>query len=335
MVTRNGGDGDESQYEAMYQLATGAGRDVGAAGPSLGDIPPGFGGSFRVGSTRVAAITTDAGFHTPGDTNCVAPAPCPFPYPGPDQAATVGALNAAGISVVAIKAPGSGTEMDNLASMTGGSVVTTSNTSEEIAEAILEGLGNLPVDVAMRSDCPAPIGVEFDPPVQNVISGDDAIFTESIWVADDAEPGEYHCQDWALINDEPMTDPDTGDIIFEDKWITVVAPFCEEGVNPKGNTPQAPGTGQNEDGFYFIGAEPRDLGFEVEVLDDGSGTLFGPFPTVTFIKYTEANGADPSIKAGPGAVDWRIKGQGDASVKFTDDFGNMAFAACLVPPPPK
>lgn len=334
MVTRNGGDGDESQYEAMYQLATGAGRDVGAAGPSLGDIPPGFGGSFRVGSTRVAAITTDAGFHTPGDTNCVAPAPCPFPYPGPDQAATVGALNAAGISVVAIKAPGSGTEMDNLASMTGGSVVTTSNTSEEIADAILEGLGNLPVDVAMMSNCTPPIGVTFDPAVQNVISGDDAFFTETISVADDAEPGVYLCQDWALINGDPMTDR-LGEIIYEEKWITVAAPFCVEGVNPAGNPPQAPGTGQNEDGFYLIGADPADLAFEVELLDDGSGTLFGPFPTGTNIHYTEANGAKPSVKPGPGAVDWKIKGQGDAFVKFTDDFGNMALAACLVPPPPK
>ncbi len=63
--------------------------------------------------------------------------------------------------------------------------------------------------------------------------------------------------------------------------------------------------------------------------------MFGPFATITNIKYTESNGATPSLKPGPDAVDWRIKGQGDAFVLFTDDFGNTATAACLVPPPPK
>jgi len=144
----------------------------------------------------------------------------------------------------------------------------------------------------------------------------------------------YHCRDWALVNGAPMTDA-AGEIIYEHKMITVAAPFCEEGVNPDGKTPQAPGKGQNEDGFYFVGAEPADAGFDVFVVDDGTGTVFGPFPTGTNIKYTEANGADPSIKAGPGAVDWRIKGQGDAFVLFFDGFGNEARAACLVPPPPK
>ncbi len=41
MVTKNGGDGPESQYEALYQMATGAGNDVPPGGGSLGDIAPG------------------------------------------------------------------------------------------------------------------------------------------------------------------------------------------------------------------------------------------------------------------------------------------------------
>jgi hypothetical protein len=336
MVTQDGGDGPESQYEALFQLATGTGRDVGAAGPSLGDIPAGLGGSFRAGSSRAAAITTDASFHTTGDSNCFAHPDCPFPYPGPDEATTVAALNASGsgIKVVAIKAPDSGSEMDDLATLTGGSVVTTSSTSEEIADAILEGLGNLPVDVSMDTDCAGPIFATFDPAVQTVISGDDAFFTETIWVAPDAAPGDYHCDDWALIDGEPMTDPATGDIIVEHKDITVAAAFCEEGVNPAGKTPKAPGTGQNEDGFYLIGAYPMDAMLHVEVIDSGSGTVFGPFPTPTNIKYTE-NDDDISIRPGPGAVDYKIKGLGDAWVSFTDLFGNVSYAACLVPPPPK
>lgn len=333
MGTRDGGDGDESQYEALLQLATGTGRDVGAAGASLGDIPPGLGGSFRPGSSRVAAITTDAGFHTSGDSNCFGHPDCPFPYPGPDEATTVGALNATGISVVAIKAPGSGTQMDDLASATGGSVVETSSTSDEIAEAIVVGLGNLPVDVSMASNCAPPIGTAFAPALQTVISGDHALFTETIAVAPDAALGTYGCQDWAMIDDEPMRDAD-GAVILEEKEITAAAAFCEEGVNPAGKTPKAPGTGQNEDGFFLIGAAPEDALLEVTVTDDGSGTVFGPFPTGTNIKYTQ-NDDDVSIQPGPGAVDWKIKGLGDATVTFTDLFGNTSTAACLVPAPPK
>lgn len=221
MGTRDGGDGPESQYEALYQLATGAGRDVGDAGPSLGDIPAGLGGSFRTDSSRVAAITTDASFHTPGDSDCVSPAPCPFPYPGPDEDTTVDALNDAGISVVAIKAPGSGDEMDDLAELTGGAVVTTSNTSEEIAGAILEGLGNLPVNVEMVTDCAWPIMTTFDPAIQlGITSGDDAFFDEVIAVDPAAPGGTYVCHDWALIDGEEMLD-ETGALIVETKTIRV------------------------------------------------------------------------------------------------------------------
>ena len=150
-------------------------------------------------------------------------------------------------------------------------------------------------------------------------------------MADDAAPGVYECDDWALINGDPMEN-DAGDVILEHKTITVAAAYCVEGVNPAGKTPKAPGTGQNEDGFYLIGAEPE--GLAVEVVDAGSGTVFGPFPTGTNIKYTE-NDDDISIQPGPGAVDYKIKGFGDALVRFTDDFGSTSYAACLVPPPPK
>ena len=313
-LTAGGGmDTPEAQYDAIVAALQG-GFDYD---------PCGFDPDPMV--TKVLVVTTDAPFHLPG--------------PGKPhintQATTIAALNATNVTVVGLKAPGAGGELDALAAATGGNVQPLSSSGADIADAILAGLGNLPANVAMTTNCTAPITVTFDPAVQTVISGTAALFTETISIADDAAPGVYHCLDWALINNEPMTDPVTGDIIFEEKWITVALPFCEEGVNPDGNTPQAPGKGQNEDGFYLIGAYPIDALLDVFLLDDGSSVVFGPFPTPTNIKYTEANGAKPSIKPGPGAVDYRIKGQGDAFVQFTDDFGNPASAACLVPPAPK
>jgi hypothetical protein len=139
------------------------------------------------------------------------------------------------------------------------------------------------------------------------------------------------------------------------EWVDTTPPVavCLEATNPHGsNIPKAPGNGgqgQNQDGFYELGATDdvfttEDL--QVFVEDTGSGWIFGPFSVGTRIKYTEANGATPSIKPMGGnngngngaacAVDWHIKGTGDLSVTAVDGSGNMsAPVSCLVPPPPK
>jgi hypothetical protein len=85
--------------------------------------------------------------------------------------------------------------------------------------------------------------------------------------------------------------------------------------------PTAPGTRERPKRRWLLrrGARTERRRIRGRGVRDGSGTPLGPFPTITNIKYTEANGANPSIKAGPGAVDWRIEGQGDAFVMFTDD----------------
>ena len=133
-------------------------------------------------------------------------------------------------------------------------------------------------------------------------------------------------------------------------WVDTTAPVpqCTEGVNPDGQTPKAPGNGgqgQNQDGFYqLLATDLVDPDPEIFVVDMGTDNLFGtaddfefgPFANLTNIKYTEANGADPSIKVGSGDVDWRIKGQGDAAVYAVDSGGNASDPTyCLVPPPPK
>src|SRR5690242_4711679 len=75
---------------------------------------------------------------------------------------------------------------------------------------------------------------------------------------------------------------------------------CVEYVNPHGqNIPPAgqtlpgnnPHAGQNDDGFYQIGSSTNG---DVVVIDTATGHVFGPYPSGTVIKYTEANGAAPS-----------------------------------------
>jgi hypothetical protein len=118
-------------------------------------------------------------------------------------------------------------------------------------------------------------------------------------------------------------------------------PFCQETVNPHGQTvPPAgsttlpgPNGGINEDGFYVVGT---DVGTAV-VLSDTDGNVFGTFASGTKVKYTEANGATPSVtKIGSttgqaGAVDFHITGTGDLVVTSVDGTS----ATCPVPPPPK
>ena len=131
-------------------------------------------------------------------------------------------------------------------------------------------------------------------------------------------------------------------------WIDTTPPVaqCVETVNPHGkNTPKAPGTGQNEDGFYRLLATddvwPADA-LEVYVTDGGSGTVFGPFSVGTNIKYTEANGTTPTMKAmgsskgNAGAITAHITGNGDAQLTAVDGSGNVSDpVSCLVAPPPK
>jgi hypothetical protein len=120
------------------------------------------------------------------------------------------------------------------------------------------------------------------------------------------------------------------------RWVDTTPPTvaCPEGVNPSGNhVPNA----HNEDGFFELTASDAvDPNPQIFVVDLGTGTVFGPFPSGTNVKYTQAPGATPSISPGAGDVDWKIKGQGDMGVFAVDGSGNTsATVSCLVPPPPK
>jgi hypothetical protein len=115
---------------------------------------------------------------------------------------------------------------------------------------------------------------------------------------------------------------------------------CVEIVNPHGQTTPPAGSttlpgsrgGQNEDGFYLIGS---DVGTPVTVVT--GGVTFGPYPSGTVVKYTQAPGATPTAKTigstsgQAGAVLVHITGPAELVVVDVD--GDPT--TCFVPPPPK
>jgi hypothetical protein len=129
--------------------------------------------------------------------------------------------------VIGLTAPGAGGELAALAAATGGSTQPLSSNGANIASAILAGLSNLPIDVSMATNCAGPISTSFDPAIQTVTSGDDAVFTETIAVSAAAPGGTYMCRDWALIDGVPMEN-DAG-IIYETKTIKVPEGFLTGG----------------------------------------------------------------------------------------------------------
>lgn len=383
--------------------------------------------------TRVLVVTTDATSHTVGDGTHAH-----------SLASATAALLTEDITVIGLKAPGAGTELDNLAANTGGSVQALSSDGSNIAAAILAGLSNLPIEVSLTSDCVDPISTSFLPSSSVVTSGDDALFTETIAVASGAAGGTYTCTDTVVydgtasdvietktihvpgidltpaaadnelasgtehsvratvtagdagpqagvtVEFEVVSGPNAGltgsgvtDVNGEATFTwspgsidsdhlgvdTVVATFTDGGtvdygsdsatktwidttpptaacladVNPAGGVPTAPGKGgkgQNQDGFYVLDGSDTVWATEdlaVYVVDTGSGTVFGPYPVGTVIKYTEDDDATPEAKpmGGPSSeVDWHIIGTGDAEVRVVDGSGNVGIAYCLVPPPP-
>ena len=86
-----------------------------------------------------------------------------------------------------------------------------------------------------------------------------------------------------------------------------------------------------------LGNASSNVGTEVFVVDMGSQTVFGPFPSGTNAKYTQAPGSTTNEKPigsdkGPAsAVLVHITGTGDMGVESID--GNIV--DCFVPPPPK
>jgi hypothetical protein len=77
---------------------------------------------------------------------------------------------------------------------------------------------------------------------------------------------------------------------------------------------------------------PGTCSVPVSIKDLGSGTVFGPYPSGTTFKLTQAPGGQAKVRPFTGAVDWRFTFNRDAQLIATDAAGNTATATCVVPP---
>ena len=164
----NGCDTPEAQLNALYTIAT----DPATA--------------FRPGSTRIVVWFGDATGNDPSGGHTIVPNP-----PGGD---VIPALQAAGITVIAIPVNAAGDGLDNtgqataIANATGGQVLPTTNPSD-VANAILAGLQNLPVTVTPVATCDSGLTATFDAPSKSGMSGHTFTFQETLSVAANAPDG--------------------------------------------------------------------------------------------------------------------------------------------------
>jgi hypothetical protein len=341
-----GNDTPESGYEGLYQALTGAGRDLPQPDGSPpdgdfndpGEIAPGLGAGFRADSSRVIILLGDAAFHNQGD----GPISTQFAagYPGASASDVSGALTDVSLfCLLPDSLEGVGPEAQCTA--LGATVFDVGTSSEDIVDAIVAALGEVEVEVTPQADCDDPnVSVSWDSASQTVTSGEDAIFVETISAGLGAPQGTTVTCSVEFLIDGELLDGFTQTITINIPDVSAPTVACEPGTNPHGKT--VPG-GSNEDGFFLLTAEDNvDPNPQIFVVDTGSGTVFGPYPSGTTIKYVQAPGATPSEKTmgsangQAGAVAVMIKGSGDAQVFAVDASGNVSAPVdCLVPPPPK
>jgi uncharacterized repeat protein (TIGR01451 family) len=171
----DGCDTPEAQINALFTLAS----------------DPGTG--FRPGSTRVVVWFGDSNGHDPSGGHTLADA--------------IAALQAANAIVIAIPVStpfGNGLDSSGqataVANATGGQVLPAA-TPDEVANAILSGLSNLPVTVTPQPSCDAGLSAAYDAPSKTVTSGQDATFAETLSVAANApDGGTLHCTIDFLLN---------------------------------------------------------------------------------------------------------------------------------------
>jgi hypothetical protein len=164
---------------------------------------------------RVLVVATDAPFHLPGAGK---------PHVN-TQASTITALQAQGIIVIGLKAPGAGNELNALAAATGGSVQPLSSDGANIAQAILDALEELTTDVWWEAACDAGLSVALAPDVYYDVKGDTLLaFDESIDIPNDTPPGDYYCMVTFYANEYPEEGAVIGEQAIHIKVIPIPVP---------------------------------------------------------------------------------------------------------------
>ncbi|MGW6558191.1 HYR domain-containing protein [Streptomyces hydrogenans] len=186
--------------------ALGIGRGNGSMGPSedwingLWQIANGSDGEtvFRENSSPVIVLVSDASSHNPSNRHTIEDTIFALQDKnarvlGVDVETPVGdGLDGTGYAGIEGQienprtTPGQATR---IIEATGGRKLSGIDPSQ-VAEAIVEGLGNLPTRVGHRlTACDPALSVTLDPPTRDVVSGETAAFAETIAVAPDAPQG--------------------------------------------------------------------------------------------------------------------------------------------------
>lgn len=295
-----GGDGPEAQLNALWEIGDG------------GDAV-----TFRPDSSRIVAWFGDAPGHDPslGHTESDA------------TASLVGdAVRVLAVSVGANQLDATG-QATRITQATGGALLTGVSTGQ-VAAKILEGLQNLPVEVAGAPSCDPGLSVGLEPASQTVTSGTDAVFAETVTVAADAQQGAtLECTVPFTLNGADGGPGFTQTVRIHVNDVTAPTVSCDPGPNPAGHVSRSPANG-----FVLATAGDNVDEVQVRVTDLGSGESFGPYASGTSFKLTKAPGGHVSVRPGSGSVDWNLRFTGDAQLSVTDSAGNSATAVCSVPP---
>ncbi|WP_372665149.1 VWA domain-containing protein [Amycolatopsis kentuckyensis] len=186
-----GGDIAEDWIYALHKVATGAVR-------------------FREDSSRIIVLVGDAASHDPSGN------------PERDATATrlsaSAELRAAKIKLVAVPVLTGETNdpdyeldrrhqaSDTVAEV--GGVVTQTSDEKSVADAIIAGIGDLPVAVQPVPFCDPGLTLTFTPEAQRVPGGTNAKFVETATVSDSAPLGAFlHCRVEFRLNGEPTVRP--------------------------------------------------------------------------------------------------------------------------------
>lgn len=135
-----GMDEPESQLEALYQAATGAGRDLNSDGDydDLGELAPRDIG-WRPDTVKVVILSTDATFHNFSFES---------DYPGATREETLTALAEAGVIVIGLDSGDTQGQLQDIVDQTSGLFFELSSDSAEIVSAIYDGI----YDVTQQMD---------------------------------------------------------------------------------------------------------------------------------------------------------------------------------------
>jgi len=183
----SGGDTPESQLEALFQLATGAGRTI--SGHPQATIASSSTG-WRDGSLRVIFLATDANFHN-AETGSSQYTPG---YPGASWSTTLKELNDRGIHVYGLERGLRVTDVRRIVDETNGKVFQLDFSSSNIVDAVLQTMGEtaekLDIKLAKNGDFAGTIQ-SIEPAIfKDVARGETRTFTVT-FSRGDGGPGEH------------------------------------------------------------------------------------------------------------------------------------------------